>query len=368
MTNKAVHTPAKRKKRRVMKDFRINEISLVDRPAQPTASITIMKRDDSEKEIAKGGALTTSNKGHSHIIDLFNFDGERSHGDTRHSLSEGEEQHHSHPWIKMEDGTIVIGEAEGHSHAVDVISKSAEEPAPAGSKASSDAGNEPLPGETMTPEELAKQAEDLKAANERAERAEKLAELNDAQKAEYAKRNDDDKAAWLALSADDREAFLKNQDSVNPIVFEHDGIVLRADADPALLALAKRNKQMSEQLAQGEAIAKAARLAKQADELQHLPGERTDHLALLEAIENLPVEKRDAAMTALKAQNESLGKAFQTVGVRGEPKGTGDTPEAKLETLAKSLRQKDPKLTEAQAMVLAMDTPEGRDLYNEHVA
>ena len=124
----------KKKKRRRMIKFIINEISMVDNPAQEGALMTIMKRADDPLEVLVAEAfeeyqpkgrpdiektdsvplLTSTEDGHTHLIWFWGDKG----GQTGFAQSEGEEQVHDHPWVIGTDGLIEIGENDGHSHTV----------------------------------------------------------------------------------------------------------------------------------------------------------------------------------------------------------------------------------------------------------
>ena len=109
---------AKPKKNRMVK-FKMKELSAVDRPAQQGALVSIMKRDDGddeglEKHCGRVPVLTSADEGHVHMIWL---DDDRG-GSTSWQTSEGDEQGHSHPWIINPDGTLTIGEEDGHTHEV----------------------------------------------------------------------------------------------------------------------------------------------------------------------------------------------------------------------------------------------------------
>lgn len=117
-------------KKRIMRRFRIDEISGVDRPAQKGARAVIMKRDSAEsaEELVKRGAaaLTTAVDDHTHLISLEDWEGfQVSSGTTSHHSESAKPNTygHSHPWIMEEDGSIKIGEVEGHTHEVDAMSK-----------------------------------------------------------------------------------------------------------------------------------------------------------------------------------------------------------------------------------------------------
>lgn len=77
-----------------------------------------------------GGRLTTVAVGHQHLVDTCGWDGQqRTGGETSFAMSEGADCAHSHPWTMGLDGTITIGEAAGHMHAV---IDAASAPAPTG--------------------------------------------------------------------------------------------------------------------------------------------------------------------------------------------------------------------------------------------
>ena len=109
-----------KRKRRIMKEFRIDEISGVDRPAQTTATVAIMKRrtDDNDDGIEKRALLTTATDGHTHlIIDEVGPAARAMGGRTDYVDSSDGGRGHSHPWILDPDsGAITIGMAAGHVH------------------------------------------------------------------------------------------------------------------------------------------------------------------------------------------------------------------------------------------------------------
>lgn len=87
-------------------------------------------RDAHAARLDSGGKLTTVAAGHQHLVDPCGWDGQqRSSGETSYALAEGADVSHSHPWTMGLDGTITIGEAAGHLHAV---IDAASAPAPAG--------------------------------------------------------------------------------------------------------------------------------------------------------------------------------------------------------------------------------------------
>jgi hypothetical protein len=76
-------------------------------------------RDAHAARLDSGGKLTTVAAGHQHLVDTCGWDRQQRYsGETSFAMSEGADCAHSHPWTMGMDGTITIGEADGHGHAV----------------------------------------------------------------------------------------------------------------------------------------------------------------------------------------------------------------------------------------------------------
>ena len=115
----------KKKRKRVMKEFYLGEISAVDRPAQPHATMAIMKRDSGEL-MEKVLLLTSEVDGHQHMVEIDKWALERGGGHTDYtagdSVPEGASHvdHHQHPFIIGADGSVTIGAASGHTHEIEL--------------------------------------------------------------------------------------------------------------------------------------------------------------------------------------------------------------------------------------------------------
>ena len=254
-------------KKNIMRTFTLNEISAVDSPAQEGAGALIMKRD-AGKPVEKKFWLTDSVDGHSHLINEQDFEGRfRDGGDTSWSQSPGDDHGHSHPWIRNPDGTITIGEANGHSHEIAQVSKfknddkaaaidsnypiktrgdlekvikdfgkAVDKPALAkhiASRAQAMEATDLLPAEgelarylepagpaggavgkkeesIMTDKTKSKAGDegnpDLEKLQKENARFKALAEMNDAQKAHFEKLDDDGQSAFIAMSSDERQS------------------------------------------------------------------------------------------------------------------------------------------------------------------
>lgn len=107
----------KKKKRKIMKEFVMNEISAVDFGAQEGARAVLMKRQDDE-DYEKLMLLTSANDGHSHGLRVSDYHFEEGGGSTDYAGESGD-QHHDHPFVIEPYGTITIGENHGHTHSID---------------------------------------------------------------------------------------------------------------------------------------------------------------------------------------------------------------------------------------------------------
>lgn len=388
-------------RKRIMKEFRIDEISAVDRPAQPTAKATIMKRKHTSKEedelpeddeiedgkakpkgkkkkpFGKRGVITAENNGHSHLISISDERGDTTSGHTSGTemsqASGGPGIHHSHPWTLTPLGEFVIGTAEGHSHTVQTSTLSKDKdgmPDPSESQNSS-GDSADLVGtvhkedsmsdtndQTAELEAVAKQLDEV---TKRADRAESISELSDAQKGIFKGLDAEGQVGFLAMTADQRDAEVAKASEADAVVYKSEsGEEFRKSDDPRLVAMAKRDDEKSAQITKMVQGAVDADLVKRAGELAHLPGDVAARVSILKGIDMLPEGEREGATAILKAQNEALAKAFERTGVNGAPEVEGTA----LDAVAKRLRDADPTLSEMDSLNKALETPEGEAAYN----
>lgn len=369
----------------VMRSFSLSEISAVDRPAQAHATVSIMKRDTPElKKFEVSMALSTMTAGHSHLITMGGGEYRRRAGNT--DYIDG----HSHSWLMDEAGNITIGHAQGHNHGIEVVSKGevTEESlkrllSKEGEPAASD-DNEPSAGETpaepignpedqsMTPEEkkaaeaaAAAQKSEIEKLQKRAERAELISSLSDAHRSHFRTLKGDAAETFLSLSEGDRDETIRKSQEANRVIYKsEDGTEFRQSDDPRLVTMAKALDEEKKKRRMSEMEACKADLQKRAADLKHIPGDAEARMALLKAVDALPKEEREKALTALKAQNERLGKAFETAGTSEAPADDSLDP---LDSMAAEIAKRD-GLTFEQAYSKALNTPQGQKLYNQHVS
>lgn len=304
--------------KRIMRAFKLNEISGVDRPAQVGAIVSIMKRDD-----------LVTNKG---------------------------------------DPDMSIKKALGLPEtATDAEVTAAVEKANAATAAAALA-------KTAAETELAT----LKARLEKADMSDKHTAFMNNDKAKMPKGG---KAAFQAMEPAERDAHCAanpigggdDGDATKSAAFK--AAVAKAAANDEVLKVGDIEIRKS---AVGEtyfAIAKAqqAEIAKERDarellvfekraetEWPALPGEPVAKAKALRSLQKLDEADRKVLETMLKSGNSALKQSFRELGKGG---GDGaDSPGDKIDALAK-VYEKEHKVSFAKAYTAVLDTDEGRELY-----
>lgn len=363
-----------------MDKFKIGEISSVDLPAQIPAKALLMKARGDEA-LRKRLRLLSDKNGHTHLVD----DAENG-GHTSYDKAPASEYGHAHPWVRNDDGTLSIGMADGHTHAVvekrladqaavdSELAKHEERPPSVGrsdmKKFAGDGGGHIQGENPMTKtEEAATDPAVTKRIDElekRAARAERLAQLSDVQKAHLGTLQGADAEAFLGLSPDQRQSQVEKAKGDDPVVYTTlDGQEIRKSAGQLVLSLAKRADESERQLA-GEKAARERDVfkARAKDELSNLPGSEDAQVALLKAVEGIKDETlRKGALEILKAANTGVKQGFEKAGTSDGGKGEGDA-EAKLEKMAQDHFTKNGG-TFAKSYKAVLETPEGRELYRQ---
>lgn len=360
-------------KKKIMRCFKISEISAVDRPAQGGARMAIMKRDSEggnkmtkqEADVLKRLRLTSSVDGHSHLIN----DTEEG-GETSWTKAEGAEYGHSHPWVKNDDGSISLGEADGHTHDVlDTTFKSIHSEESEGGTGDGTKINtaESLGSNTkespMTEKVAAENAAEIEALKSDLAVAKAYGSLTDAEKAHYNSLTDEDQKSFLSKSADQRKDDVAKAASSDPVVYKSvEGVEYRKSDDPRLVALAKSADEHSKIAKAEREQRENAEFAKRAnEELKHLPGEEASKVALLKAVDAITDSSiKTQVQEMLKANNDKMAKAFESL---GSSAGEGKTSQDQLDALAKKYSA-DHKVTFEKAMTEVLSTKEGKELYN----
>jgi len=360
------------RKRRILRSLIVDEVSGVDRAAQVPAQALLRKRAPAEGEAQKGYGpefdrpmLTTEVDGHQHVLDDCGQGGE-----TSWAKSEGEEYGHSHPWVRMLDGSIVVGAAEGHNHDLIPTSTTVVEATKSagGAGGGQTQGDNPMTKQdpeaakgTEIPEAVTKSIADLTA---RAERAEAIMKLNADERGVFDALQGEDQTQFLAKSAEQRAEAIREAKAADQIVYKAaDGAVYRASDDPRLVQTVKRLDAQAEETRKALEKADMAQLQKRAgEELGHCPGTVEVRAKILKALEGV-----EGAGEFLKAADAALAKSFVPAGSTGTTASGEELAKAgdRLDVLTKAHQAANPGMTFEAAQTAVLSTPEGGKLYAE---
>lgn len=283
--------------RRIMRAFKLNEISFVDRPAQKPARSALMKRDQSPA----GAGMENS------------------------TMTEAEIK-------KLQDDLKAAQEA------------------------------------------ATKASEDVAKANAKADRAGRVSELSDVEKAYFSNLPADKQDAFLAKDGAARKAEVEATKAENPVVYTTiDGVDIRKSDGPALLAMAKKNDENAKELAKARGAAEQVTFEKRAgDELGNLGGDIKHRAELLKAVDGIKDEAvRKGVLETLKSANAAASGAFKRQGT-SMTKNEGEEPTdkagavEKLDELAKAEAAAS-KIGYSEAYSKVLGTPEGQKLYEQTV-
>ena len=221
----------------------------------------------------------------------------------------------------------------------------------------------------MTDEEKKQLADLEKSVAEqtaRAEKAEQLSKLNDSEKEHLSTLEGDSADEFLAKSDEDRKTEIEEMAKADAVIYtDLDGTEYRKSDDSRFVTMAKKFDAERKTRLEIEKKAADAELAKSAESISHLPGEDEDRIALMKGLSLLGDEDKEKALKCLNASDEAMSKGFETLGTSKTPAEPNSSEEA-LDAIAKTLRENDPTLTEAESFVKAMETPEGLALYSKH--
>jgi len=321
---------AKAEHKRTLRNLTINKIDLVKRGAHGAGTrIAIAKRAESSPvvEVAKRTpAMTAAAAGHQHLI----HDTEERDGFTSYEVAPGSEYGHSHPWIRLEDGSVEIGEAAGHTHTVEDTTAMAD--------------NAEINKSLAAAQTDVTKARALTAA---------VLSLSPAEFA-YARRlSPDAVAAYVAKSAPERAELAK------PVHVAKSGETFYADDDARLVSMAKANDQMADALEAARAGVATAEIAKSA---AAVPMIKSADLIVGAIHKALSGEERKTALEALATANASIATVCQPLGSGVEP--VTKSAEIKLEEALVAFAKAAGKSPD-EARSEFSRTPEARRLYAE---
>lgn len=359
-------------------ELTLDFVSAVDRPAQEPATVAILKRkeggavkredetavdfvkrlldegvltgDEKDAEVKKATILTTETQGHTHLVYTGRFDGgEDKAGSTSWSAE------HTHPWIRDNDGNIVIGAAEGHTHEVEVMVKSKK--------------TEPTAEEAVPMSKNGEKSPEVVALEKKLAEARSLAELTDVEKGHYFALDAEAQPVFLSKSKTEREAEVNAAKADDPVVYKAiDGTEYRKSDDARLVKMARQADDDRKALAKERDARRTQEYAKRAEaEFGHLVGDTDTKVVLLKAVDEITDEDTRRKVTELlKATDNGIAEALKTRGTMGGTEAQNGDANAKLEELARE-HAKAHNVTFEKAYAAVIETPEGRELYSQHV-
>ena len=341
--------PKDKRQRRVMTKLSISEVSLVGSPAQEGALAVIMKRRDDDP----GKQGTPANK---------------------QDVNKGKVTTQVHYQTESRETRVTETEGMDDKEARYAMGKQTGTQKNDGAAGTGEGTGQPDSTEKRL-EAMEKEVEALKARNQQlekdAERAEKEAALSESERAHYDALDETTKTAFLEMDGTARTGEIQKAADANAVVYTStvDGTVYRKNDDPKTIALAKQNDALQEKFNKMEEDKAQQDLEVRAEkELPHLPGTAKERAALLKAVEAIPDnEARKKALEALKANNDSMAKAFKTIG-HTAPSDTDDDDipinqiNKKVDELAKS-----ENIPRHQAYMKFIESPEGQALYSKTI-
>ena len=384
-----------KKSRRIMRSLTIDEMSGVDLPAQEGARVVIMKRakltePNNEELVEKLVILTSSDGGHQHAVRISGWEVEEGGGSTSYQSSGGEEEEgHSHDFIIEDDGSIILGDSNGHTHTVElsildrvraIFTEKGLKPDPEKEEGKKPSKTKPTEKSHMPMNEEEVQALIDKALKSQGdshaqelEKAQAIGGLTDAQKGHYAKLSDGDQVTFLKLSSKERQsvidtAIAKALDA-DPVVYtSDDGTEYRKSRDSDVVKMAKERDEDRREINKLRNDSLTQSLEKRAGELTYLPGTTEAKVVMLKAIDAIPNEElRKQALESMAAQNDQLATAFKTAGVRPGSVPISKSVEDELDGLVQDY-VKAHGVDEPTAYGKVLDTARGAVLYSQSVS
>ena len=204
--------------------------------------------------------------------------------------------------------------------------------------------------------------------NETLKRKVAVLEMSTDVRKHYDGLSEDDQTAFLTKSADDQAAIVAKANEEDPVeVTLDDGTQIRKSAGPAVIALAKSNQKLSDDLKKAnDANADAAFQKTAREEFEFLPEAGT--VEMLKAADKISdKDKKKEMLDALRASNKAASKNFKRNGNTGDlSKNDDDSDDAedKLNELAKA-HAKENNTSFAKAYSDVLETEEGAKLYAE---
>lgn len=197
------------------------------------------------------------------------------------------------------------------------------------------------------------------------ERLKQIISLGFAERKTYESMDMEKREGFLNSTTEQRAVITRSAAESDPVVYTTlDGVAMRKSVGRTMLGMAKSNDDLRNRLDASDAIILQKNLEERVVvELPHMAGTVSDRAAILRAVDLMPEVNRAGALSALKAQNTAMAKAFEIQGVVADQGALDHSPAAKLESMAKILSEKNHNLSSEAAFSQILNTEEGQKLY-----
>lgn len=340
-------TPFSDGKPRRMVMNKLTAVAITQQGANPHADVTFMKstikqgeerrrrrrrRDDPEymdkAAVEKRFGILNEVDSHQHVIDVIGYEGARQRGTT--SFDDG----HSHEWVRLEDGTIQVLTAEGHTHTVETSVPAVEKST--GFLLDEETFEEvqiSLSDETEEDKMTTKADNPLESV---VKNLQAVINLPAAQLAYYKTLNEPDQADFMSKTSAQREEVVKSAEDADPVLYTTtDGDEIRKSHGSTILKMAQRNDEMAKRLEDQE-------LAKRVEQdLPGLGGDLNTKKALVKAVDCIADEDtRKSVHSLLKSCSLASKMMTSSIGHNGHlaKSDEGENEEPVESDLAKSIK------------------------------
>ena len=176
----------------------------------------------------------------------------------------------------------------------------------------------------------------LDAEKARADRAEKMSELTDAQKAHFSGLEKGEQEKFLQLDKDGRQGEVEKATAADPVVYKSpkSGREYLKSCSPELLEAVKSADEAWELAKSERDLRESGELSKRAEKLKFVKGKEDVKVALLRAIDGIEDDElRKGALEIVEAANSGMKQAFEKRGTASGVDIDSDA-EAKYEKLS----------------------------------
>lgn len=341
-------------KRRILKDFELQEVSSVDRPAQVVATMAIIKAFADKNATTFAEVLTAVTT-----------------GETAWPMSDT---------LKDLITSILKSNIIDADQSIDAFASRMHDLVDAStltkiaSILAGDPGQSPRGEENeMTQDELQKLYDEsstrIAALTTELAVAKAYATLSDDEKAFAATLDEAAQSHFIQADAAARGTQMAVSKQADETLQIAGGRVIRKsvvgeDVFEGMKAQAAETDALRKQAVEDRERLEIAGFTKQAgDEFSHLPGTPEAVAQVLRSIDKMVPEAKQAALTILKSAEEVAAKSFETAGRTSGSTHEDSSAVAQIETLTKQYRESHPAVTEEQAYAAVLQQNPG--LYDQ---